>query len=478
MPAQTTGSISSDTKDDPEYQRLDLAAKKEEARKRIAQAQQAVAEAQKSTLEAYLPSHESKPLEGKVTIDAKAGSLAELVAYESLKDAASEIAKRVKEATPQDCKVLVVEDRSLVTSDWPYRSVQEALQQHSNALQQVNKLLDEMLAKSKPAEELGVANFIGQLSPLGLSALGVIVPSVVGAAADLVGMFRSDYAISGRDIKLASTALVAATSARLAETNPSISVQVDGFHLLEGSQIFKGLQDVREMCNNLELKKMELEGKVAPAEQSIADLRAEVEALRAAYVKALADGAAEDKANRLRASLAEARKRLEDQEEKERSASRERALITLTDTRIAAFNAFYKAITTAPDKGYPPLIAAVLREALHPAFRLTQPDTSASMTDGRQNQDTGDQSEEQGRESVSRDGSNEEWHILFLSIDSSGGDIITRHGLFGSSHQVSFLGQCQVSWMLLAPGTGLIVQGGTESYHQQHTYDIKAGQWK
>ncbi|HEX6552922.1 MAG TPA: hypothetical protein VF026_09195 [Ktedonobacteraceae bacterium] len=472
MPDQPTGSVSSDTKDDPEYQRLDLAAKKAEAQKRIAQAQQAVVEAQKSTLKAYLPSYESKPLEGKVTLDAKAGSLAELVAYESLKEAASKIAEKVKDVTARHCKILVVEDRSLVTSDWPYRSIKETLQQHSSALQQVGAQLDAVLPESELAEEADVADFVG------LPALGAIVPSVVGAAADLVGMFRSDYAISGRDIKLASTALVAATSAELTAGKLPISVQVDGFHLLEGSQVFKGLQDVREMCNKLELKKMELEGKVAPAERYIADLRSEVEALRAAYVKALADCAAEDKANRLKASLSEARKRLKDQGEKERSVSRARALITLTETRIAAFDAFCKAITTAPDKGYPPLIAAVLREALHPAFQPTQTGDSVTKTDGRQNQDAVNQSEEQGGGSIPRDGSNEEWYILFLSIDSSGGDIITRHGLFGSSHQVGFLGQCQVSWMLLAPRTGLIVQGGTESYHRQHTYDIKAGQWK
>jgi hypothetical protein len=477
MPDQPTGSVSSDTKDDPEYQRLDLAAKKAEAQKRIVQAQQAIVEAQKSMLEAHLPSHESKPLEGKVTLDAKAGSLAELVAYESLKDAACEIAEKVKDAIPQPCKILVVEDRSLVTSDWPYRFVKETLQQYSSALQQVDKQLNAVLQEPELPEKVGVAGFVG-LPPLGLSALGVIVPSVVGAAADLVGMFRSDYTISGRDIKLASTALVAATSAELIAKNSSVSVQVDGFHLLEGSQIFENLREAQERCNALARKKMELEGKVAPAEQYIADLRAEVEALRATYIKALAEGAAEDKANRLKASLAEARKQLAGQEVKERSVSRERALITLTDTRIAAFDAFYKAITTAPDKGYPPLIAAVLREALHQAFQRTQTGVSVTKTDGMQGQDADDQSKKQDGENPVRDNSNEECYVLFLSIDSSGSDIITRHGLFGSSHQVGFLGQCQVSWMLLTPRTGLIVQGGSESYHRQHSYDIKAGKWE
>src|SRR5258706_14554062 len=66
-----------------------------EQQKTKAQAEQAAAEAAKATFMAGLPTPTTKPLDGKIDLDDKAGYFTEILAFESAGDGAHEIAKKI-----------------------------------------------------------------------------------------------------------------------------------------------------------------------------------------------------------------------------------------------------------------------------------------------------------------------------------------------------------------------------------------------
>src|SRR5215470_5298332 len=115
---------------DDEAKRLKLEQVKAEARK-------AIAEAQKAALASQLPSPEFKSPEGTVDLSDKAGLVAQLVAYEMLNAAAKTIANEVVEVAQKGhpgskLNLLLVDDRRLVATDWPYQIIHSQLTHESS----------------------------------------------------------------------------------------------------------------------------------------------------------------------------------------------------------------------------------------------------------------------------------------------------------------------------------------------------------
>jgi hypothetical protein len=405
---------------------LDDEAKRLQLEKTKAEARKAIAEAQKATLAAQLPTSETKPLEGKVDVGAGVGLIAELLAYKLLGPAAATIAAAVKNQLGKDAtaSILVVEDRGLVASDWPYGAIREQLKSHDETLDVATAALMKELGEKAPPTDLVIAPALGAAT------------AFVGAAAALVGMFRTDYSIASKEVTIGTTPLVAAVAQHL--LTPKIQVSVDQFALVDESAIIKEFWATRMKRVKLERLSLKLKTKtVQPAERRIEDLRAEWKDAWTAYSKALGEATSPPKLEELerRMSTLEG-----DVKQAESDAAPARGLVAQADAVIAQFDGFATTATTATKEGsYPPLVAAALREALHG--------------------DTPKQT-----------------HVLYVAVEGSGGETVTRRSLFRRSGQVGFMGGTQVSYLLLHSKENKVVLAGTETLLGHLQYDLNKGE--
>jgi hypothetical protein len=409
---------------------LDDEAKRLELEKAKAEARKAIAEAQKATLAAQLPESETKPLEGKVDVGAGVGLVAQLLAYKLLTPAAATIAEAVKQhVSGKATQVLIVEDRALVATDWPFGALREQLKSHRETLEDAELMLKRALGKEPPPEEPPPEEF------LFVPAIGAAT-AFVGAAATLVGMFRTDYSIASRDVKIGTTPLVAAVARQLLSSK--IRVTVDQFGLLdENSVIIKRFWRTRKTRVDLERLSLELKNKkVQPADRRVEDLRAEWKSAYAAYEKALGEATTPPNLEELKNRAS----RLENElEQAETNAAPARSLVAQAESAIAQFDAFATTVVTSTKEGtYPPIVAAALREALHQ--------------------------------------SPQQMHVLYVAIEGSGGETVTRRSLFGRSGQVGFMGGAEVSYLLLETRRSKVIAAGTETLLGHLKYDLKKGE--
>src|SRR5438094_1447123 len=178
-------------------------------------ARQAIAEAQKATVAALLPTSDLKPLEGQVTVGEKVGLIGDLIAHSLLGKAAKTIAEQVNEHITDTSTVLVIEDRLLAGTDWPFALISRELDHQERIISHTSETLRR---RNRPKAAVGET----------LLALPIIasLPTIVGAAAAVVGMFRSDYSIANRDVTVGTTPLVAAMVRELREIlkHPAVMV--------------------------------------------------------------------------------------------------------------------------------------------------------------------------------------------------------------------------------------------------------------
>lgn len=172
-------------------------------------AEQAMAEAEKAKFSALLPSVTSKPLEGKVDLDQKAGYFAEILAYESVQDNASKIAEAIAAKIGSAKKIYFVKPSDFLQSAVQAGEIKKRLETFENTF---IALLDRYKVTT------------GQLSEGETPALLALAaaPAVIGALADVAAMFRVDRSIQGRETKVLSEFL-ALEVARALQENPKIS---------------------------------------------------------------------------------------------------------------------------------------------------------------------------------------------------------------------------------------------------------------
>jgi hypothetical protein len=410
---------------DDEAKALKLEQTKADSRKAIAEAEKAIAEAQKATLAAKLPTTAAvTPLEGKIEVDAKTGLIADLLAHSLLGDAAKEIAAQVESQTDKTSVILVVEDRALTKTDWPYEAIRKQVAQQDEALTEVLGLFGEegRVPPPEPRAEL--------LPELALSA----VPSTVNALASVLGMFQSDYAITSRDVTIGNTPLVAAVAGELAAAR---KVTVSGFELVGESEVAKKFWDAWGKRGKLERLKVVVTNRdIKPVELRIEDQRSALKQTSAALDKELgADDADRD-------ALARLRKRIADLQSAtaadETSIGPKRAQAAAADAAIARFDAFATAVTTtSAEAAYPPLVAAAIQERL-------------------------------------REGTSRITDVLFVGLEAASGEVIRRRNLF-LWPKLSFVGGVQVSRLLFNVARKLTVASGTQSLVGQIKYNPFTG---
>jgi hypothetical protein len=433
--AEDGSSAGGKTPRDPELERAERDQKLAEARKATAEAEKAAAEAgtariaeRRGAATAGLPTAVAAPLDGTVTMGEGAGRVAEVLAHALVDRAATELAATLK--LGESDRVLIVEGRDLVSSDWPYLIVRE----------QLTRLAATVAGLSRQLEDTGQPPEGGQRRRrfVGPGAAVSAIPAVaagVGVAADLLGLLRTNYTITDRTVAVTSTALIAAVAGALKVAGAG-RVVVDGFHVLAASPLITDHMALLAARDELEGRMVgRRESLVAPAQAAVDDLRTEI-AEEVALYQTLAGGDTPDteRVSALEERLSRLRERLV---EEERALGAEKAKVAAAETVLQTVAAFLATLTAPPgDGGYPPLVAAAIREQLH--------------VDG----------------GVDR--------ILFLAVDSPGGEHITRQGLFRRSGWLQYVAGCQMSW-LMAGRDGAIVSSGTRSLLGHLTYTVNQG---
>lgn len=435
----STNSAEPATELDAEAKRLKLEQTKAESRK-------AIAEAQKGMLAAQLPASEMKPLEGKVDVGTGVGLVGQLLTYRMLDDAATSIATEVKK---DGRKIFVVDSRQLITSDWAYEAVHSQLVVQATALDdamtilaeapelegepglveiEVEEGVDAEEAATEAAEELAGAR--GASMELAFVPALTGAAAIVGAAASLVGMFRTDYSISAKEVAIGATPLVAAVAKRLLGNEGAVCV--DGFYTLRNSATINQFWQARAKRNALERRCLTLKAKsVQPSDRLLEDLRAELKETSAAYSKALGEAKAPPNLGSLRNRLRATRRAIR---KAENDSAVTRSRVAVAEVSVAQFDAFSTAVSTTAKEGeYPPLVAAAIREGLH----------NDAYT-----------------------------HVLFVGIEGSAAETITRKSFFRRSGQVGYMGGAEVSYLLLDLKSNALVAAGNKTLLSHLNYDL------
>jgi hypothetical protein len=68
-------------------------------------------------------------------------------------------------------------------------------------------------------------------------------------------------------------------------------------------------------------------------------------------------------------------------------------------------------------------------------------------------------------------------HVVHLSLDSSGTDVVSRRSLFGPSGRLWLVGGVTVSWLLLWPTGGSLQQAGSARQGWRTEYDLNTGRF-
>jgi hypothetical protein len=418
---------------DPEIKRLKVDQARAEVRK-------AIAEANKATVAAQLPSVDAKPPDGKVEVGDNAGMVADAVARALLEDAARRIA--TESSLGKGDKVLVVEDRLLIATDWQYRAVEGRLRQQIEALDTAKRMVieaggRETEAQSVQAEDEPAAAESSRRSLLAAAAVPGLVaaaPGVLGAVAQVAGLFRSDYALSSREVTIGATPLVAAVTGELLREGKAVIL--DGFSLLKDSSLLADFAAAQQARVELERLTLEAAQGADVQRRAVDDARSEREQAATAHAKAAGEGKGDDILAALRAQIQGADSRIADLEQQ--LAGPEPA-IAFAKMVAEAFDGLAAALVTASDGAvYPPLIAAATREALH-----------------------GDQPKAT--------------HVLFLSADGASGETITKRGWFGGTRKIRFVGGLQTSFLLLDAANNTTKAAGAHSFLGDVDYKLGDG---
>ncbi len=396
--------------DKPTTQKL-LEQQKAEAllRQEIAEAEKATAEAEKARQAAQLPTGAAKPLEGTITADDKFGYIADLTAYDAMMKMADAIAIKINNSslTP-DAAILIVDSLDFFGADVQLLQLAKQLESWQQELQNQNAEIQKLLPQ-KIESPPGVG-----AEALSIAASLAMVSGILSATADIVGYFKIDYDVKGRTINLSTIAL----QSRVAGKIKNHSVHLLHFHRVESSPVVDAFHQCLQQRRDLIVQMAELKSHVIdPLPAQIATLKATIQSAETALTQ-LISPKDDAKIAELKSTLTQQRTELNNAETAKAQAD---AASTRAETLIKGFDEFNQLITALPEgKSHSLLTAAAIQNHLN-----TQKIT----------------------------------HLLYLTIASSGGDIIIGKGLFQSG-RVRFLGGAVVSYVL-AQSDGKIVAADT-----------------
>ncbi|MGN8245811.1 hypothetical protein ACTHAM_002936 [Cellulomonas soli] len=394
-----------------------------------------------------LPESETKPASGSVSVDADAhGQLENLIAYSLLDDVVGPVVDSVVDLKAR--AVLVVEDRAFLHSCWSHTAVDAQLAALEGVLTEAEAMLEAHLsppnlevvegtgpsgevdrgerAIAGPALLAGAAASLTALLPGATAAVGILgaAPALMGAAMDVVGMFRTSYSYAGRVMTPSGTPLVAETVRTLRRRG--VDTFVDGFTVGAPSPLLERLAACRTRAARLLSDAVGLRSRVTTGRAAIVRLEAELGELRAAVVDLAKKGEVSDvldsRTREVSVHLAES----------DAANAADAAALAVVDGALTAANTV-AALMASPDGTLPPLVAALLRER--------------ALAKG-----------------VS--------HVLFVSIDHAGSSNATPSG---KDAKLVWLGGLQVSFLVLDLALGETVAGGVEQAVTSADFDARSG---
>jgi hypothetical protein len=160
---------------------------------------------------------------------------------------------------------------------------------------------------------------------------------------------------------------------------------------------------------------------------------------RIAAVEAEHDGLrkeGDEKARNLAKLISELRTKLA-QAEADSSHHELEAALAAAESVLAAYGAFAAAVTAVPDtQRLSPLLAAALRELLHKPRKAREPAT----------------------------------YVLYVSLSSAGGDVVTKSGAVFSEAESVFIGAVQTTY-ILADAVGTVLSAGSSGHYAGKVYE-------
>lgn len=385
-----------------------------------AKSRQAIAEANAATLKAGLYEAQSKPKTTGTTVDEKAGSMVDVAAARALEAVAEHFSKTIDEHLEDGSVVLIVEHRRLAETDAPYADIRARFTWFNEEFDRWIGDLEPSAAQTTPPAQTADDDVRQVMFALPIAAgitsaiqIGSAAMSLVGLGADLVGMFKTNYAISGRDVALDQASFSALMARGLNHRN--ITVIVDGFVPLAESVLIRSFNELRTKRNKLE--SIVAQGRardVGPTQRLIDRYLSRIEAAEAEFDKAVSGGKPfGDKArlvNKLRDELAG----IETAEFLDVRARLDNATVL-----VSSLDQYLTLITTVPEgQTYPPIVAAAIREPLH--LGIGSGDSPAKVT-----------------------------HVLYAGLVASGGDVATESNHFKKDDWITVVGSARATFTLV-----------------------------
>lgn len=385
-----------------------------------------VLKAQQGMMSQLLPKGESKPLEGKIETNDRFGYIAEVVAYSAVEEMAAEITAALtkSEMLPIGATILIVDQLDRASDDLPLVEIKVQLDSFKHALAaQIQQ--NEGLLQRKALESVALAApaIATSVLPLAVAALSL--------TADIAGYFRTDYSIKGQVFEVKKEALVSAVTGQLRAMDRQ--VYLENFYPLSTSQLITDFTYLHQDTMTLKTLRNRLSLEAAePKGREIIQFQELVERLKEEKTGLDVNTQGEE-IRRIEEQISQHETSINVTQEKLREVN---AAVLASDTLVAAFDNFSKAMTTSPDgQTSPKLVQAALRdkiEQLHPDF------------------------------------------LLYLKVLSSGGEAVVKRN-FWSSGDTSFIGGV-VACYILAAADGAVITSGTRVTLSALDYKLAGGQ--
>lgn len=214
---------------------LDLAVAHAEKEKKLEEAIRDKMKAQKEQLEAKLPSTEGKGLKGSVKLNEGSGYYAEILSYQTLKNAADKITEDICDSAT-NCDAIVVTDRfDLAQSAALWQIIDVKLTALSEEIKKlVGKYSLNSQGEYKPPE--------ATVKSLGLALWSI--PAFLGAATEIAAFFKEDREISSRTVSLDNRALIANVASALKDKFPNKAILIPSLSFDVHGSLFSKLQNL------------------------------------------------------------------------------------------------------------------------------------------------------------------------------------------------------------------------------------------
>jgi hypothetical protein len=459
---------------DADGKRLLLDSEKAKYVEAIAKSRQATNEANAASLRTMLPSATDAP-KGEVTVGVGAGAFGPWRAHRIVDGIATNIAKSAHDALSrtENARVLVLSDRSSLLPDhWTARQVAGTLTRLTaridgltarltesattlkTDIENLRKAEKDRQAESTTSRRRGVdapdrrsvepadaASEGGELTTK-QSPTPSPVPGALGAAADLLGLLRTDYAITATAVTANPSELETLTAARLAKASGNggsshgpIRVEADTYTTLRHSPSNDSLRSLLEKRDVLALQTVELREVLTPVEAELTAIKSRLSTLEQEWATAVAEQ--KDVAKDLRAAVDSLAR---DAGARENLAGPARTLAAHVERVLTETDEAVAALLRGGEDGPAPLLMAAMRE------RLDAEEESERFT-----------------------------HVLYVNVDALGADAITRRSILGTSGRIRFVGAGSASWLLLDASDGTISDGGQVNLADVMAFDLEGG---